>query len=216
MRATPGPLESFHMTLKVVGAGLGRTGTLSLKEALERLLGEPCYHMLEVFGRPDHVTMWQAAIDGSPPDWGRIFEGFGAVVDWPAAAFWREISDSYPDAPVLLSTRASSDEWWRSADRTILEVFRADTSPFEQWRKMATDLFEKRFVPAFLDAETAKAAYERHNEDVRKTIEPTRLIGWQPGDGWEPICTALGVDVPDEPFPHTNTTEEFRSRAGWD
>ncbi len=204
------------MALKLVGAGLGRTGTLSLKQALERLLGEPCYHMLEVFSRPDHVANWQAAIDGKSPDWDAMFEGFSAVVDWPAAAFWREITDANPDAPVLLSTRASADEWWHSADRTILEVFRSETSPFEQWRKMATDLFEKRFVSGFLDPETAKTAYERHNAEVRATIDPARLIEWQPGDGWEPISTALGVDVPDEPFPHTNTTGEFRSRAGWD
>ena len=208
------------MALKLVGAGLGRTGTLSLKQALERLLDRPCYHMLEVFGRPDHVAVWQAAIDGSLPDWDKLFDGFVAVVDWPAAAFWREIADTNPDAPVLLSTRASPEEWWQSADRTILEVFRSEPRPDGQaddhWRKMVTDLLEKRFVHDFLDAEAAKAAYERHNEEVRKAIEPSRLVEWQPGDGWEPICAALGVGVPDEPFPHTNTTGEFRSRAGWD
>ncbi len=204
------------MGLKVVGAGLGRTGTLSLKQALELLLGQPCYHMLEVFGREDHVAKWQAAIDGTMPDWDEMFEGFAAVVDWPAAAFWREIADADPDAPVLLSTRATPDEWWQSANRTILEVFRSQAPEENAWHRMVVDLFEKRFVHDFLDADTAKAAYERHNDEVRRTIDPGRLVEWQPGDGWDPLCKALGVDVPDEPFPHTNTTEEFRSRAGWD
>jgi hypothetical protein len=205
------------MALKLVGAGLGRTGTLSLKQALERLLGEPCYHMLEVFSRPDHVADWQAAIDGTLPDWNAMFDGFAAVVDWPSAAFWREIAEANPDAPVLLSTRATPEEWWRSADRTILEVFRAEP-PEERnaWHAMVTDLFRNRFVHDFLDPETAKAAYARHNEDVRKAIGPGRLVEWQPGDGWAPLCEALGLDIPNEPFPHTNTTEEFRSRAGWD
>jgi hypothetical protein len=204
------------MALTLVGAGLGRTGTLSLKQALERLIGQPCYHMLEVFGREDHVAKWQEAIDGTLPDWDALFEGFAAVVDWPAAAFWREIADANPDAPVLLSTRATPDEWWQSADRTILEVFRSEATEDNAWHKMVVDLFEKRFVHDFLDAGTAKAAYVRHNEEVRRTIDPHRLVEWQPGDSWEPLCAALGVDVPDEPFPHTNTTEEFRSRAGWD
>ncbi len=172
--------------------------------------------MLEVFGKPDHVALWQQAVDEEMPDWGQLFKGFVAAVDWPVAAFWRELSKEYPDAPVLLSTRASSEEWWRSADRTILEVFRVDAQPEDPWRKMVTDLFEKRFVGGFLDEATARAAYEQHNADVRATIAPERLIEWQPGDGWAPICTALGVAVPAEPFPHTNTTEEFRSRAGWD
>jgi len=121
---------------------------------------------------------------------------------------------------VLLSTRESSESWWRSADRTILEVFRNEPAPegqvYDPWRKMVADLFQKCFVSEFLDEDAAKAAYEEHNEDVRNTIGTDRLVDWQPGDGWEPICAALDVPVPDEPFPHTNTTGEFRSRAGWD
>lgn len=102
--------------MRVVGAGLGRTGTMSLKLALEKLLDGPCYHMLEVFPRPDHIAMWQDVLNGERPDWDRIFEGFAAAVDWPVAAFWREISNVYPEAIILLSTRAA-DSWWQSADR---------------------------------------------------------------------------------------------------
>lgn len=201
------------MPLKVVGAGLGRTGTHSLKLALESLLGERCYHMIEVFGNPDHVPMWHQAALGQMPDWEELFAGYGAAVDWPAAAFWEEQSEAFPDALILLSTRDSAG-WWRSCDSTIFQVFRKadDTMPAE-WTAMVTELFGK-FAGGTLDEASAISAYERHNAHVRATAPADRLLEWHPGDGWEPICGALGVPVPDEPFPHVNTTAEFRSMAG--
>src|SRR5205823_714771 len=113
------------MTLRLVGAGLGRTGTHSLKLALEQLLGAPCYHMFEVLQHPDHIPVWQQAVDGagSGTDWDAVFSGYRSAVDWPVAAFWRELADAYPDAVVLLSVRPA-DEWWRSADKTIWEISR--------------------------------------------------------------------------------------------
>jgi hypothetical protein len=202
------------VTLRMVGAGVGRTGTMSLKLALEKLLGGPCYHMIEVFGRPEHVTMWQSVMDGDDPDWEQLFDGFVAAVDWPVSTFWRELADAYPDAPVLLSTR-DPDSWWTSCDRTIFNVFRGESDVNDAWRAMATDML-KRFTPNFLDPDEAKAAFVRHNDEVRATIAPSRLIEWRPGDDWGPLCEGLGLPVPDEPYPHTNTTEEFRGRAGWD
>jgi hypothetical protein len=190
---------------------------MSLKLALEKLLGGSCYHMLEVFPRPDHIAMWQDAIDGKPADWEHLFDGYVACVDWPAAAFWRELADAYPDAILLLSIR-DADSWWTSADRTILDgAFRRFSGPEDDpWRMMVTALFRKTFTENFLDETEAKAAYERHNEDVRATAPKDRLVEWKLGDGWAPLCEVLGVPIPDEPFPHTNTTEEFRGRAGWD
>jgi hypothetical protein len=203
------------MPLKVVGAGLGRTGTHSLKLALERLVGEPCYHMIEVFAKPDHVGMWHQAALGNMPDWEELFAGYGAAVDWPAAAFWREQSEAYPDALILLSTRDSAG-WWRSCDDTIFEVFRsADAKMPPEWTAMIKELF-RRFAGDTLDEASAIAAYDRHNADVRATAPPDRLLEWHPGDGWAPLCTALGVDVPDESFPHVNSTAEFRAMAGLD
>src|SRR5687768_4747018 len=111
------------MGLKVVGAGLGRTGTHSLKEALERLLGGPCYHMIEVFGRPDDIPTWHAAANGEMPPWNEFLAEFHAAVDWPAAAFWPELSEANPEAIILLSTR-DTEGWWRSADQTIFEAMR--------------------------------------------------------------------------------------------
>jgi hypothetical protein len=202
------------VALRVVGAGLGRTGTLSLKLALERLLGAPCYHMLEVFTRPDHLDAWDRAVQGESVDWNRLFEEFDAAVDWPVCAFWREIADAFSSAVILLSTR-SSDDWWRSFDRTILENFRRDPLPgTERFHAMVTALLQGRFTANPLDEAEAVRAYELHNDNVRRTAPPGRLVEWRPGDGWEPLCAALDVDIPDEPFPHTNTTAEFRSRFG--
>lgn len=201
--------------MKVVGAGLGRTGTNSLKLALERLLGEPCYHMIEVFAHPEHVAMWHQAALGDMPNWDELFSGYGAAVDWPAAAYWKPQSEAYPDALILLSTR-DSEAWWKSCDNTIFQVFRsADEKMPSDWTAMVKEMFNQ-FAGGQLDKATAIAAFERHNDTVRATAPPDRLLEWHPGDGWEPICRALGVDVPDEPFPHVNTTAEFRAMAGMD
>jgi hypothetical protein len=204
--------------LKVVGAGLGRTGTHSLKLALERLLGAPCYHMLEVFGHPEHIPVWHAAVNGEAVDWSDLFTAYGAAVDWPTAAFWRELMAAYPDAVVLLSTR-DADGWWRSADDTIFQVIARDLpdDPVGNAQmRMIRDLLSKRFTPDLRDPAAAKAAYERHNADVRAAVPGNRLVEWHPGDGWAPLCAALGVPEPDDEFPHVNTTAEFRAMAGLD
>ncbi len=204
------------MALKLVGAGLGRTGTHSLKIALEQLLGEPCYHMVEVFGHRDDVDVWAAAARGDDVDWHALLDGWGAAVDWPASAFWEEIAAAYPDAPILLSTRGSADEWWQSASRTIFIGLDLVAPGEDAWREMITSMLANRFTPDFQVEAAAKAAYERHNAEVRAKADPSRLVEWQPRDGWGPLCQALGVPVPDEPFPLTNTTNEFRGRLGLD
>ena len=104
-----------------MGAGLGRTGTHSLQLALQQLLGGPCYHMIEVFGRPDDIPVWHGAVNGDMPDWNDSSPTTRATVDWPACAFWREIADANPDAVVLLSSR-DADGWWKSANNTIFHV----------------------------------------------------------------------------------------------
>jgi hypothetical protein len=203
---------------RIVGAGLGRTGTHSLKLALEQLLDAPCYHMLEVIAHPDHIAVWQAALEGRPPDWTAFLDGYAAAVDWPVAAFWRELANAFPDAVVLLSVR-DADDWWRSASRTIFEVTRRPAPPdpvATAQLAMATAMLGTRFTARWFDETEAKAAYERHNDEVRAHVPSGRLVEWHPGDGWEPICGALGVPVPSEPFPHVNTTDEFRSMTGLD
>ena len=203
------------MTLRIIGAGIGRTGTNSLQVALQQLLGGPCYHMAEVFGHPEHVPVWHAAANGDLPDWADLFDGYVAAVDWPVAAFWRQLSEQYPDAPVLLSTRNSAEQWWHSADRTIFEVYKGVARPpgTDVFFEMTKALFLNTFADP-LDKDACVAAYERHNAEVRATIPADRLIDWNPKDGWPPICERLGLDIPDEPFPVTNTTPQFREMLG--
>jgi hypothetical protein len=203
--------------LRVVGAGLGRTGTHSLKLALERLLGAPCYHMAEVFQQPQDVPVWHAAARGEPVDWRKLFDGYAAAVDWPASAFWPQIAEVFPDAIILLSSR-SADSWWKSASRTIMELFARGAGPQQPpgWHAMMTDVFANTFTPNYFDEASAKAAFDRHNVDVRTRAPAGRLVEWQPQEGWGPICAALKIPVPDEPFPVSNTSEEFRSRAHMD
>lgn len=200
------------MSLQVVGAGLGRTGTHTQKVVLEQLLGGPCHHMVELFVHPEQVPMWRHAIDGAPlSEWGSVLDGNVGAVDWPACHWYAELADANPDALVLLSVRASADEWYRSASSTIFPAIAA--APVDDpWavavrRMLAADIGD----PA--DEAVAKAGYERHNETVRATIPPDRLLEWTPTDGWAPLCERLGVPVPDEPFPVTNTTEEWQARA---
>ena len=198
------------MTLRVVGAGVGRTGTESLKLALERLLAGPCYHMSEVTAHPEAFRFWSAAGRGDLPDWGEVFAGYVACVDWPAAAYWPEISAAYPDALVLLSTRASAEEWFKSASQTI---FRIEPNPGSGGiDEDFLDGIMSRFTLQFNDPAAAMSAYEAHNQRVRESVPPGRLLEWRTGDGWGPICAALGIPEPDEPFPHVNTTEMFRER----
>ncbi len=208
------------MALRVVGAGLGRTGTHSLKLALEQLLGGPCYHMSETFARPADIAVWHAAANGQMPDWPTFLADYTAAVDWPACAFWRPLADEFPDAVVLLSTRSSADAWWRSADDTIFRVSKREI-PSEHLDVMSAqlamvdDLFANTFT-ADLSEAPAKQAYEEHNAAVRAAVDPGRLVDWQPGDGWDPICAALSLPVPSEPFPHVNTTADFREMIGFD
>lgn len=175
--------------------------------------------MMEVFTHPEHIALWQDAVDGKAVDWDALMHGYAAAVDWPASAFWRELAAANPDAVVLLSTRASADAWWESADATIFEISRREPPPdptFLAHRKMVVDLFSRRFTPAWRDARDAKRAYEDHNAAVRASVPPERLVEWRPGDGWAPICAALDLAVPAAPFPHVNTTDEFRAMAGLD
>ena len=198
------------MTVRVVGAGVGRTGTLSLKAGLESLLGAPCYHMIEVFGHPEHVGLWRAAAEGEVVDWAAMLAGYGATSDVPACLFWREILDANPGAVIALSTRRDAATWWESASQTIFgldpALLPAEMGEwFEMWRAVA----EARFTADWTDRDAAVAAYERHNAEVRATAPSGRLVEWQAGDGWAPLCAALGLPQPEEPFPHLNKREDF-------
>ncbi|MBK8958473.1 MAG: sulfotransferase family protein [Proteobacteria bacterium] len=198
------------MSLRLIGAGVGRTGTLSLRAALETLLGPPCYHMFEVREHPEHIPLWHAAARGEALDWQGLLGGYQAAVDWPASAFWPEISAAFPDAIILLSTR-SAESWWKSASETIFPA--TLSAPDSAWRRMIDAMFANRFTTAIDDKDASIAAFEAHNRKVRELAPPARLVEWQAGDGWAPLCKALGVPIPDLPFPHVNSTEEFREKV---
>jgi hypothetical protein len=201
------------MSLSVVGAGVGRTGTHSLKVALEQLLGGPCHHMMEMFGDPVQIAGWTDAIEGRPVDWSQLLERFTAMVDWPGASFWREVLAANPDALVLLSVR-DPDAWYRSASRTIFLAFDHLPPDVAPWMNSVRKMLHDRFSDDLENPAAMIAAYEQHNEAVRREVPAAQLLEWTPSDGWEPICDRLGVPVPSEPFPVTNTTDEFRAMLG--
>ena len=199
--------------LRVVGAGLPRTATHSLKKALELLLGGRCYHMAEVFEHLEDVPTWRAAARGDEVDWSAFPPDCSAAVDWPASAFWRELAAANPDAVIVLSTRQSAAKWWESADETIFPVLRRQGEPeYDEWREMVRALLTREIGADWDDADRAQAFYERHNAEVRREAPAERLLEWRAEEGWEPLCQALGLPVPDEPFPRVNTREEWRAR----
>jgi hypothetical protein len=201
------------MTLKVVGAGVGRTATNSLKLALEQLLGEPCHHMFEIFAYPAQIPGWTDAIEGRPVDWSSLLTGYGALVDWPGASFWPELTAANPDALVLLSVR-DPESWYRSASNTIFQTF--DNAPPEvrPWLEAVRTLLRDRFSDQLDNPTAMMDAFDRHNDAVRQAIPSERLLEWSPADGWEPICERLGLEVPNDPFPRTNDTNQWRADLG--
>lgn len=208
--------------LQVIGAGFGRTGTLSLKAALERLGAGPCYHMTEVFQHPDHLPVWEAATRGEPVDWDALFAGYHATVDWPAAAFYDRLMEHYPQAKLLLSVRDPL-RWYDSVMNTIYQVSRLaragqlpSEDPAFQSRRRAGQMinaliWQGTFGGAFEDRERAIAIYEAHNRAVQERVPAHKLLVFDVRDGWEPLCRFLGVPTPtDEPFPHLNDSASFQ------
>jgi hypothetical protein len=207
------------MALALIGAGLGRTGTLSLKAALERIGYGPCYHMIEVLTAPERGRHWLQPTRSGSHDWDAIFRGYRATVDWPAAAFWRELVERYPDAKVLLSRR-DPDRWYDSVMDTIYPVMMQGPperapEPLHAFHALVSALvFERTFGSRLADRAHAKRVFEAHNQAVIDAVPASRLLVYQPGDGWEPICRFLDVPVPDEAFPHLNDTAWYRAHTG--
>ena len=201
--------------MEVIGAGFGRTGTLSLRTALETLGYAPCYHMLEVFQQPQHSEIWLQALLGEPPAWNQFLAGYRAGVDWPVCHFWRELAQQFPHAKLIL-TRRDSEAWYASISQTIFEGI-LHSGPAEGARglqqRMARVLLAKVFDDRF-DKDHVIAVYEAHNRAVAAALGPDRLLTYDVAEGWEPLCHFLRCTVPAEPFPRTNSTAEFRERIG--
>ncbi len=199
------------MTLKVIGAGVGRTGTYSLKLALNQLGLGPTHHMEEVLlNMPAQLPLWQAAVDGAP-DWEAIYDGYPGAVDWPTAGFHRELYAEYPTAKFILTHR-STESWLESFSATIYKLVSSQEQapePMRPWLQMATSVIGKTGFPRGLDPNALAAAFEAHIEAVKETIPSSQLLVYQVKEGWEPLCAFLGVPVPEGPFPRTNDRSEF-------
>jgi hypothetical protein len=211
--------------MKVIGAGLPRTATLTQKIALE-MLGMPCYHMVNVLSELELVEPWREAYEGRP-QWDEIFDGFEATVDWPGGYYYRELMEAYPDAKVLLSVR-SPESWAQSMRNTIWDVMYGDSVMHHlskarqrvdpQWdayiRLMLKMVWEDGPVTGFSHDEQGLAeAFVNYNERVQRDVPAENLLVWQPADGWEPLCQFLGVDVPQAPLPHVNDSKMFGDRV---
>ena len=198
------------MALKVIGSGLGRTGTMSTKLALEQLGLGPCHHMVEVFKHPESLPLWVDAGNGTP-DWDAIFDGYSSMVDHPGCAYWRKLMDHYPDAKVLHTVR-DPDKWFESTQATIFNPQRPDPPPgtpmgaffaqIQAW--YGGDMHDRGFMTD---------VFRRHTEAIVAGVPKDRLLVFDVAQGWGPLCEFLGVTVPDTPYPRENSTAEFQARA---
>ena len=193
------------MALKVIGTGFGRTGTDSMREALDILGFGPCHHMFAVNRDETQKQRWRALAKGAAPDWESLFEGYASCVDWPSAFYWRDLIAAYPEAPVLLTYR-SPESWWESFEKTIMRFCSPDNDPASlSVALIGTQVFGGRSH----DRANAIAVYKAHVEAVLMAVPPERLLVHHLGDGWEPLCQHLGVAVPDQPYPTRNSRTDF-------
>ena len=206
------------MPLSVIGAGFGRTGTLSLKLALEQLGFGPCHHMLEVIAHPAQAAGWRAAAESKAVDWDALLDGYAAAVDWPACHFWRELSARYPAAKVVLTAR-DADAWYDSLSATIGKLADGQILPPDPQARGALTVgrlivMERTFGGRIAEPAHAKAVYRRHVEAVTAGLPADRLLLFNVAEGWSPLCRFLDRPIPSEPFPRANSREEFWQHMG--
>ena len=202
------------MALDIIGAGFGRTGTLSLKNALEQLGFQQCYHMMEVMNHPDHNTVWRTAGRGEAVDWNLLFTGYRASVDWPSCNFWREQMEAFPQAKVILSLR-DPDSWYSSIMNTIWKISemirQADAPGTQERTNMVFELiWDGLFQRRMEDKAHVIDVFEKHNQTVIDTVPRDKLLVYRPGDGWGPLCAFLDRPIPATPYPKLNSTEDFQ------
>lgn len=200
------------MDLRILGAGMGRTGTLSLKAAIEQLGLGPCYHMTRIFEHPEHPPLWQRFATGERTDWETLLGDYPAAVDWPASFLWRELAAYYPQAKVVLTVR-DPQRWFESINNTLFHFMKAPTpvGPEAAVRQiiMARDLIQQRLFGNRLDdRDHVIRTYLNHNAAVQAAIPASRLLVFDVAQGWGPLCQFLGVPIPDTPFPRVNAQEE--------
>lgn len=201
------------MSIQIIGAGFGRTGTLSLKYGLEMLGYSQCYHMMELMNHPQHKELWIQAHNGCAIDWHSLYEGYQATVDWPSCNLWRTLMQEYPEAKVILSIR-DPDKWYDSIMATIYKSSRmsleSDNPKNQQSGQWAMDIIWGRlFAGRMDDRDHVIDVFTRHNEEVIRTVPKDRLLVFEASQGWPPLCGFLEVDLPDKDYPRVNSTEDF-------
>jgi len=213
------------MTLKVIGAGFPRTGTTSLKTALELLGFGPCCHMWELM-KPEHAWRWpmlSRAVDGKPVHWPTVYRGFQSTVDSPGCFFWRKLSRAYPEAKVILTVR-DWHSWQVSTQRGAMvgeaQAGRNRIDPVMSQTigrmdaAIARELDYRLIPPAGMSRDQhLHQQFLRHVETVKSEIAPERLLVFQVTEGWGPLCRFLGVDEPSVAFPHENDLGDFAKRV---
>jgi hypothetical protein len=205
--------------MDVIGAGFGRTGTLSLKLALEQLGFGPCMHMVEVLDDTERAALFQRAAEGDAGSLDKALEGYRSTVDWPGTYFWRELVGQHPDAKVILTVR-DPQRWYESAHGTIFRA--AMNAPSEAGGAQGVEVaavgmvrglvWDGTFGGRFADRDHAIRVFEEHNEAVRREVPADRLLELEVSEGWEPLCDFLGVPVPEAPFPRANDSASFQAR----
>ena len=199
------------MTLKVIGAGVGRTGTYSLKIAINQLGFGLCHHMEEVLhNMPVQLPLWANAVEGNP-DWNAIYDGYSSAVDWPTARYYHELSTVYPTAKIILTHR-DPERWAQSFSQTIYKLLaQKESAPpqMQDWLEMTGEVIAQTGFPAGLNEESLSRAFTAHNEAVKAAMPSSQLLVYQVKEGWEPLCAFLDVPVPDGEFPRTNDRGEF-------
>lgn len=213
------------MSIKIIGAGFGRTGTLSTCTALNTL-GYPCYHMFEVIENKEnktHLDFWNGVANapaGQQHDWAQVFDKYTATVDNPGCCVWRELLEAYPDAKVLVTLHPRGPEaWYESTMDTIyftesmwqfnfLKLF----TPFA--RKMGNMssklIWQRSHKGTMTDKTAAIARYHAHVEEIKAAVPADRLLIFTVDQGWGPLCEFLGKEVPDAEFPNVNDRAEIK------
>jgi hypothetical protein len=203
------------VTLEIIGPGFGRTGTNSLRLALEHLGFGPCHHMFEVRDKPELLPDWEAAARGEKMDWSKVFRGYRSQVDWPGARYWRELVRHFPKAKVILSVR-DPDQWFDSVQATIAPFIAARGKHSSAHINAIAEMgYQTIVAPIFnhrlSERDHAIRVFKKHIAEVQAEILPDRLLTFDLRDGWRPLCEFLKVGVPDIPFPKTNSSKEFVS-----
>jgi hypothetical protein len=201
--------------MDVIGAGFGRTGTLSLKVALEQLGLGPCLHMVPLLEDPERSALFRKAAEGDIDSLPLAIDGFRSTVDWPGTYFWRDLVARYPGAKVVLTVR-DPGKWYDSAERTIYAAMHRSGLALDAdvAAMIRETVWDGTFQGRFADRATAIRIYEEHNEAVRREVDPARLLEFEVAQGWEPLCDFLGVPVPATEFPRLNDSAAFHANLG--